>query len=172
MLNKQQKIELVTKLSDELKSQESWYFVGFAGLKFTELNALRSLLAEKGSRLRVIKTRLLAKALEKIGKAFPEQLLDKPIALLTTEDYLASAKILKVFTKDHPNLAIYGGYVEGENIDEAKVAVFAALPTADELKAKLVGTLNAPIFRFVNALRWNGYALVSVLKQQLESLSH
>lgn len=167
MLNKAQKIELVNKLSDELKSQESWYFVGFSGLKFTELNALRGLLAEKGSRLRVIKTRLLAKALEKIGKVFPDELLDKPIALMTGEDYLASAKILKVFTKDHPNLTIYGGYVEGENIDEAKVAVFAALPTADELKAKLVGTLNAPIYRFVTALAWPGRGVTSVLKQYL-----
>ncbi|MBI3260928.1 50S ribosomal protein L10 [Candidatus Berkelbacteria bacterium] len=171
MLTKAQKIELVNKLSDELKGQESWYFVGFAGLKFTELNELRRLLAEKGSRLKVIKTRLLAKALEKIGKVFPDELLDQPIALLTTEDYLSSAKILKVFTKDHPNLAIYGGYVEGDNVDQAKIAVFAALPSADELKAKLVGTLNAPMSRFVNALRWNGYALTSVLRQYLAKLT-
>ncbi len=171
MLKKAQKVELVNKLSEELKSQESWFFVGFAGLKFTELNELRRLLAEKGSRLKVIKTRLLAKALEKIGKVFPGELLDKPIALLTTEDYLSSAKILKQFTKDHPNLAIYGGYVEGENIDQAKIAVFAALPSADELKAKLVGTLNAPIFRFVNALSWPGRGVASVLRQYMSSKS-
>ncbi|MFY9484108.1 MAG: 50S ribosomal protein L10 [Patescibacteria group bacterium] len=171
MLKKAQKIELVNKLSDELKTQESWYFVGFAGLMYPEMSELRGLLRVKSAKVRVIKTRLLAKALEKIGKALPKELLDKPIALLTGEDYLASAKILKEFTKDHPNLSIYGGYVEGENIDQAKIAVFAALPSADELKAKLVGTLNAPIFRFVNALSWPGRGVASVLRQYMSSKS-
>ena len=171
MLKKAEKIELVNKLSEELKSQESWYFIGFAGLKFSELSELRAKLREKGSRLKVIKTRLLVKALEKIGQKLPQEILEKPVALVTVEDYLAAAKTLQTFAKDHPNLIIYGGYVEGDNVDKAKIAVFAALPSADELKAKLVGTLNAPIYRFVTALAWPGRGVASVLRQYMMSKS-
>ena len=170
MLKKAEKVELVNKLSEELKSQESWYFIGFAGLKFVEFNELRSLLREKGSRVRVIKTRLLAKALEKIGRKLPAEILQKPVALVTVEEYLSAAKTLQTFAKDHPNLIIYGGYVEGEQVDQAKVAVFGALPTREELYGKLVGSVHSPLYRIVNALRWNGFALTSVLKQQLQKL--
>jgi len=172
MLKKAEKVELVNKLSDELKSQESWFFIGFAGLKFVEFNELRTLLRQQGSRIRVIKTRLLAKSLEKIGNVLPQELLDKPVALLTGEDYLAAAKTLQTFAKDHPNLVIYGGYVEGANIDAAKVAVFGALPTRQELYGRLVGTVNAPMFRFVNALAWPGRGLVSVLRQYSQVTSN
>lgn len=172
MLKKAEKVELVNQLAEDLKGRDSWYFVGFAGLKFTELTELRSLLRAKGSRIKVIKTRLLAKALERVGKQLPQEILEKPIALVTMEDYLAAAKVLANFAKDHPNLIIYGGLVEGENVDQAKIAVFAALPTAQELQARLVGTLNAPMSRLVSALRWNGYALVSVLKQYASKVNN
>ncbi|MBI3495002.1 50S ribosomal protein L10 [Candidatus Berkelbacteria bacterium] len=120
MLTRQQKIEQANQLAAELKTQDAWYFVGFSGITFPQLNELRKLLREKNATMRIIKTRVLGKALESIGKTIPAETEGKPVAILTMEDYLTTAKVLTTFAKDHPNLTIYGGYVEGENVDSAR----------------------------------------------------
>ena len=55
-----------------------------------------------------------------------------------------SAKILSKFAKKNDKLKIIAGFMDGEVIDQAKVAEMALLPTLDEARAKIVGILTAP----------------------------
>lgn len=67
-------------------------------------------------------------------------------------DEVSPAKLLARFAKDHETFAILGGVLEGRSIAVSEVKSLAALPSREELLAKMVGSMNAPISGFVNTL--------------------
>ncbi|MBU0708043.1 50S ribosomal protein L10, partial [Patescibacteria group bacterium] len=79
-------------------------------------------------------------------------------------DEVTAAKILKDFSKTHPQVELSSGYLDGKVLDQVSVAELAALPSRDELIAKTVYTIKAPITGFVNVLAGNLKGLVYALK--------
>ncbi len=80
-------------------------------------------------------------------------------------------KAVVTFGKSHEALRILGAVIDGQFVDEAGVRILAALPGRDELYAKLVGSIAAPLSGLVNVLSGNLRGLVSVLKQYQEAKS-
>ena len=71
----------------------------------------------------------------------------------SAEDPVAPAKILNDFSKDHKALEIKAGILDGKVIALDEVKALAELPSREELLAKLVGSMQAPISGLVNVLQ-------------------
>jgi large subunit ribosomal protein L10 len=80
------------------------------------------------------------------------------------DDEVAPARIMAKFSKTNEAMEIYGGILEKSFIDSSRVRVLATLPDREDLLAKLVGTINAPVSGFVRVLAGNMRNLVYVLE--------
>ena len=87
------------------------------------------------------------------------------------EDEVSAAKIISKLGKDNENLKMLGGVLEGKAMDQAEITALSKLPSKDELLAKVVGSLKAPISGFVNVLGGNLRGLVYTLKAIKEQKS-
>lgn len=170
MLNRQQKAQQIDWVKEQVATGQPIVYLGYRGAKIVELDELRSKIYELGGLIKVVKTRLLKKAMEgsKIQdiNALPADMWDKPVALIMgTEDPIALSKIIAQFTADHKIVELFGGYIDSTVVDQTVIKQLATLPGREELLAKVVGSLMAPLRGLVWGLRWNQFALISVIEQ-------
>lgn len=169
-LTRTQKEQLVEKMEGNLESSATILLVSYKGLKMTELDDLKKTLREQGIGFQIIKNSLFKIALKKANLTIDEALLDQPVAVIWgAADEVMPAKLAVKFGKTAENLVILGGYVNKSYNDVDTIKKIAALPGREELYAKLVGTLNAPMYRLVNSLQGNLRSLVYILSQYQES---
>jgi large subunit ribosomal protein L10 len=166
MLTKQQKIELVKNLAEKIKAAKSAVFVDYKGLKVKDATDLKKSLRKEGVDYMVIRKTLLDIALKNAGiEGVEVKTMEGQIALsLSNEDEISGAKIIDTFAKKNENIKMLGGILGKQVMDAAEVKALAKIPSKEELLAKLVGTLNAPISGFANVLAGNLRGLVQVLK--------
>ncbi len=161
---KQTKEQAVQDLIAHLKDSKAAVFANFQGLKVSESEELRGICREQNVKYIASKKTLLKKALSELGMEVDTKAFEgAPAVVLGVEDEVAPAQIIAKFAKDHEMVNIFGGILEGNLIDDAKVKELSALPSKQELLAKVVGSLNAPVSGFVNVLAGNLRGLVNVL---------
>jgi len=162
---RQQKETELQYLQEKLKAAKSVIFAGASKLTVSDTEGLRRSLREQGGEVKVAKKRLLALALEKEGMPKADTANTKGNITLAfgIEDEVSPAKVFANFAKDNENLVILGGILEQQYIDATRVKALASLPSRDELIAKTVGTIKAPISGFVNVLAGNLRNFVYVL---------
>jgi large subunit ribosomal protein L10 len=163
---KQQKQVILRDLAKKFEQAKSVVFAHFTGLKVVDNEMLRQDLKQEQSEYYVAKKTLLNLALKDKNLAdFDPKGADGQLAVIFGyEDEVAPAKILNKFIKDHEGqVKFLGGILEGKVIDAKAVTILANVPTRTELYAKLVGSINAPVSGFVNALAGNLRNLVNVL---------
>ncbi|HOW60764.1 MAG TPA: 50S ribosomal protein L10 [Candidatus Moranbacteria bacterium] len=165
MLTKQQKIELVKNLTEKIKVAKTAVFVDFKGLKVKDSTDLKKALRAEGVDYVVVRKTLLDIALKNAGiKGISTKTMEGQVALsLSNIDEVAGAKIIDKFAKTNENIKMLGGFLGEQIMDAAEVKALAKIPSREELLAKLVGTLNAPVSGFVNVLAGNLRGLVQVL---------
>ncbi len=169
-LTRKEKENLIEKAIGDLQTAKSAILVNYQGLKVKEIHALKRKLREQGIGFQIIKNTLFKIAAKKEGIQIDEKLFDQPIAVVWgKDDEVIPAKLTAEFQKEAEKLTIIGGIINKSYADETIVKQYAALPGRDELYAKLVGSLNAPMYRLVNALQGNLRSLVYILKQYQES---
>jgi large subunit ribosomal protein L10 len=169
-LNREQKEQIVTEISEQLEKSKAVLLVNFTGLKVKEERDLKKKLREQGIAFEVIKNSLFKIALKKAKISLDDALLDQPIALIwSADDEVAPAKITVGFAKEMGKLQLVGGIIDQKFVDSDLIKQLAVLPDREELYAKLVGTLNAPMSRLLNALQGNLRSLVFILNQYKES---
>lgn len=169
-LTREQKEQLVKEINDGLKNAKTVVLVNYQGLKVKEIWDLKKRLRAEGIGFQITKNTLFKIALKKENIDIEENLLDQPVALVWgLQDEVTPAKLTVEFKKTAENLKIIGGIVNGMYADENAIKQLAALPSRDELYAKLVGTLNAPMSRLVNVLQGNLRGLVYILDQYSKS---
>lgn len=159
-----QKEQNVQTLSEQFKNAKSLVFANFQGLKVKESEELRKLCKDEQVVYMASKKTLVQKALEQAGMTTKVTDFEGSVSVaFGTGDEVAPARVLSSFAKKHDAVKIYGGVLEGNFIDGAKVNALAQLPTKQQLLGQLVGTLNAPVSGFVNVLAGNLRGLVTVL---------
>ena len=169
-LTRTQKEQHVSQISQELLKNKAVLLANFSGLKVKEQRALKKKLRQQGIAFEVIKNTLFKIALKNTKIELDQKLLDQPIALIwSAEDEVSPAKITVDFTKVAETLQLVGAIIDQKFVDPEFVKQLAALPSREELYAKLVGSLNSPMSRLVNALQGNLRSLVYILKQYQES---
>ena len=165
MLTKQQKIELVKELAEKIKVAKSAVFVDYKGLKVKDSTDLKKSLRKAGVDYVVVRKTLLDIALKNAGiEGASIKALDGQIALsLSNTDEISGAKIIDTFSKTNENVKMLGGVLGKQVMNAEEVKALAKIPSKEELLAKLVYTLNAPVSGFVNVLAGNLRGLVQVL---------
>lgn len=161
---KQYKQEAVQTLVADIKAAKSVVFANFQGLSVAESEELRNKCREQNIAFVASKKTLLKRALAEVGMEVDTKSFEGGVAVVFgKEDEVAPAQTIANFAKDHEVVTIFGGVLEGNFIDSIKVTELSKLPSKQELYAKLVGTINAPVSGFVNVLAGNIRSLVNVL---------
>ena len=156
---RQQKIETVKNLSEKFSRAKSVVFTDYKGLTMKQLSDLRSKLAEVQSEFTITKNTLL-------NKANPEINLQGPTAtLFGFDDEISPIKLLVKALKDASLGKVKSGFLGKDFLDEARILQLATLPTKDELRAKTVGILVAPLQGMVGVLQANLRNLVYALSE-------
>ncbi|MCP9221514.1 50S ribosomal protein L10 [Erythrobacter sp. LQ02-29] len=153
-MDRSQKTEAVAQLNAVFKEVGVVVVTRNLGLSVAQSTDLRSKVREAGATYKVAKNRLATLALKDTDYEGLEEYLSGPTALAWSEDPVAAAKATVDFAKTNDKLEIVGGSMGGQMLDEAGVRALAALPSLDELRAKLVGLVNAPatkVAQVVNA---------------------
>ena len=165
--NKEQKQEIVRTLKKQIEKSKSIVFASFDGLEVKENEILRKELKKENSEYVVAKKTLMNLAFEdaKIDNLNVRDFEGRVAAIFGYEDEVAPAKIVGEFQKTHEdNIDFLGGILENKYLSKEEVTALSKLPSKQELYAKIVGSLNAPISGFVNVLAGNLRGLVTVLK--------
>lgn len=173
-ISREKKEKVTEELKNKLDKAQSVVITDYKGLTVDEINELRNKLREKEVEYHVVKYTLLKLALKQRGLDNVDLADFKahPIALaFGYKDEVGTAKTVYEFAKEHEMLDIIGGISEGSNVSVDTIKNLALLPSQEELYAKLVGSINAPLSGLVNVLSGNLRGLVSVLGQYRDGIS-
>jgi len=163
---KEEKEKILEELKEKISKQKVTIFVDFTGLKTKDIFDLRKKLKMVDSQLKVTKKTLAQIAFNKSGLKTEIKKLKGEIAFVFgLKDEISPAKTIWQFAETNPNLKILGGFLENKFVEAEKIIELAKLPTREELLARLVGSISAPISNFVNVLEANIKGLIFVLKQ-------
>lgn len=164
MQTKSQKKETLAELKDKIDRQKSMVFIDFTGVKVKDIFGLRKKLKAIGGELKVAKKTLM-------GIVFKEKGIDLDFKKIKTEialvfgykDEISPAKIIYQASQENKNLKILGGLLENKIIESEKVIELAQLPGRQELLAKFVGSVKAPVSNLVYSLQYNLKGLLYLL---------
>jgi len=162
---------IVRELSEEFASAEAMIIVSLAGLTVSETEGLRTLLAEHGVRLRMVRNRLAKIALKERGLEAPDGLFAGSVAMAwgTPEDTIHAAKVLvKSKEKKAGKILVRGGLLEENLLGVQEATELADLPTKPELQAMLLGVLSGPARSLVGLVNAPGSSLARVLSAHAE----
>ena len=171
-MNRTEKQELITNLHEEFGRSPHAILVDFRGLSVPAVTEFRRKLRATGSRYRVVKNTLALRAikdtpLESLGPKFD----NTTGVAYTGNDPVALAKALVAFAKDNPALVVKAGMVSSQMLDADGVKALSSMPSLPELRAKLLGLLNAPATKLVRLLNTPASQLVRTLKAHEEKES-
>jgi large subunit ribosomal protein L10 len=165
-MNRTEKQQLIAELRKELETSPHAVLVDFRGLSVPAATEFRKRMRASGSRYRVVKNSLALRAskgtaLERIESKFEGT---TGIAY-SADDPVALAKVLVEFARDHPALSVKAGVVSGSQVLDAEgVKALSAMPGLAELRARLLGVLQAPASRLARVLAAPGSKLARVMK--------
>lgn len=132
------------------------------GLSVAEISDLRGRLRKEGAAYKVVKNRLAQKALNGEGDK-AGALFKGPVGIAYAPDAVSAAKVATQYAKDNEKFLIVGGFM-GETVLDAKaVDALAKLPSLDQLRAKLVGLIQAPATRIAGVVQAPAAQLARVI---------
>ncbi|NQV13415.1 MAG: 50S ribosomal protein L10 [Parcubacteria group bacterium] len=163
--SKQQKEEIVAQLTDKLNKAKSVVLTNYQGLTVSEVQELRQQMKEQAVDYHIVKNTLLKVSWDQSAlKGVELAKQDGPVAVaIGYEDEVAPAKLCWEYAKSHKSLEVGSGVLENKLLTKEEIEALAKLPSRDELIAKTVGTIKAPLTGFVNVLAGNLRGLVGVL---------
>ncbi len=135
----------------------------YSGLTVAEMTKLRNQLAEQGAELKVIKNRLAKIALDGKADGKADALFKGPVAIAFSADPVAAPKIAAEFAKSNDKLVLLGALLGQTVLDSEGVKALATLPSLDQLRAKLVGLIQAPATKVAGVLQAPAGQLARVL---------
>lgn len=154
LVDRAAKAELVTTLGEAFKATKVVVVAYYSGLTVAQMQTLRKQMKQAGANVKVAKNRLAKIALEGSDVASIAPLLKGPTLIASSGDPVAAPKVAVEFAKTHERFVILGGAMGKTTLDPNGVKALAALPSLDELRAKIVGLIQAPatkIAQVVNA---------------------
>jgi large subunit ribosomal protein L10 len=155
-LTKAKKQEVVDEVKNLLDSSKLTVVAQYDGTTVKQMQDLRRQARDNNTKVKVIKNRLVIKALsdiEKFKDADSSQLTSQLVYAFNSEDEVAPAKSLAEFAKKTPTMRFVGAYTdEGKFITSDEVKALASLPSKAELIASVVATLNSPMSDIINGV--------------------
>ena len=151
-LNRQEKAAMIEDVSALVAKSHSIVVAEYRGLDVESVTKLRAQARGEGVQLRVLKNTLARRAVDGTAFAGLSEKLYGPLMYGFSADPVAAAKVLANFAKDNDKLVLKAGAMPNFVMDEAGVKSLATMPSREELLAKLMATMQAPIGQFVRTL--------------------
>ena len=172
-ISRAKKGTIVASYEEAIASVQHAFVIGFKGITVEQVTELRRRIREKGGHYVVVKNTLARRAVD--GKPLGQlaEHFTGPTAIaFSLTDPVALAKVLTEFAKESPVLQFKAGVVEGRPIAANQVGEIAALPSREQLIAKLLYLLQSPVTRLVRVLAAAGpQRLATVLDQVAKNKS-
>ena len=123
------------------------------GLTVAEVSDLRRQMRQAGATYKVTKNRLTKRALEGTKFQALQPLFTGPTAIAYSDDPVAAAKVCFEFAKKNQKLTVVGGALDEEQLDIGRIEDLAQLPSLDELRARLIGVVQAPATKLAGVIQ-------------------
>lgn len=167
-LTKVQKNEVVSELSDLLTSSRMTVVAQFQGTTVKAIQELRRQARENGTAVKVVKNRLVIKALQENSElkgADTSALTGMLMYAFNSQDEVAPAQVLANFAKKQPTIQFVGAITaDGKFISADEVKALATLPSKNQLIAGIINTLNGPVNGIMSGLTGNLHGLLQGLE--------
>lgn len=151
-LNIEDKKAIVAEVAAQVAKAQTIVIAEYRGITVGDLTQLRKNARDKGVYLRVLKNTLARRALEGTSFANLGEHMSGPLIYGMSPDPIASAKVLNEFAKANEKLVLKAGIYDGKVMDQAAVKALASVPSREELLAKLLGVMQAPVSGFARLL--------------------
>lgn len=158
------KSELVTSLHGAFKDTGVVVVAHYAGMTVAQMTDYRRRVKEAGGSVKVAKNKLAKLALKDTDAAGIADLFKGPTCIAYSKDPIAAAKTAVAFAKENEKLVILGGSMGRTVLNAEGVKALASLPSLDELRAKLIGLLNAPATKIARTIKEPGAQLARVVQ--------
>ncbi len=161
---KEQKQKIIEDLKEKITLQKAMIFINFAGLQVKDILELKEKLRAIDSVFKVCKKTLLGLVLKEKKLAVDTETLEGQLAVVFAFDKeMPALKTVYEFSKTNENLEILGGFLENQFQEKEYLIELAQLPSKEELLARLVGSIRAPLSNFANVLQANIKGLIFAL---------
>lgn len=157
------KRELVATLNGVFTNTAVVVVAHYKGLTVADMQKLRAQMKLAGATVKVAKNRLATIALEGTDVASIQSLMNGPTLLAYSSDPVAAPRVAVDFAKAHDKLVILGGAMGKTALNLEGVRSLATLPSLDELRAKLVGLIQAPATKIAQVVNAPAAKLARVL---------
>lgn len=151
-LNLNDKKAVVAEVSEQLGKAQTVVVAEYSGIEVVNLTALRAKARDAGVYLRVLKNTLVRRAVVDTPFVALADELTGPLIYGLSADPVAAAKVLNDFAKTNDKLVVKAGCYGGKLLDKEGVQALASIPSREELLAKLLGVMQAPVSGFAGAL--------------------
>jgi large subunit ribosomal protein L10 len=138
------------------------------GMSVAQSTVLRQKMREAGAAYKVTKNNLAKIAVQDTDYVAISDMLTGPVGLATSADPVTAAKIAVEFAKTNDKLEIVGGAMGGQLLDADGIKALASLPSLDELRAKLLGLLQAPATKLATVIQAPAAQLARVFNAYAE----
>jgi large subunit ribosomal protein L10 len=153
-LIKKEKEKKVDILKNDFSNNAGVIFADYSSLKSEQSMIIRNKLYETNSTFKIIKNTLAELALKEsyLDMDFSQILMGPTSIVVSHEDIISTAKVLKELIKEFEVLKIKGGIIDGKLVDADTVNKLASLPSREILISQFMFNLASPIYTLVNVL--------------------
>ncbi|MDE2477444.1 MAG: 50S ribosomal protein L10 [Betaproteobacteria bacterium] len=151
-LNRTEKQAVVTEVAALAGKAQTLVLAEYRGIEVEPMTRLRAQARGKGVHLQVLKNTLARRAVQGTSFEVLAEDMSGPLIYGFSEDAIAAAKVLSDFAKTNEKLVLRAGAFNGKKLDAEGVKALAAIPSREELLAKLLGVMQAPLTGFVAAV--------------------
>lgn len=174
-LTKDQKKQVIDEVAALLADSKLTVIAKYEGTSVKQLQTLRKEAKASSTRVKVIKNRLVKQAIannDKLKAIDTSNINGQLLYAFNVEDEVAPAQNLAKFAKTNPTIEFVGAISkDGQLMSVEDVKVLANLPSKDQLRGQLVGTIAAPLSGFVGVMNANIRSLATVLQARADSIS-
>ncbi len=171
MLTRARKAEMIKDLSDKFSKSKATFLVDFKGMDVEQVTNLRKTLNGVGAELKVVRNTLAKRALADhpdSESVLSDKMIGTNAFVFAYEEAPAPAKAITEFSKDVEALQIKTGVMGKDELDQNKIKFLSTLPGKDELRAKLLGTLQAPATQLARVIQAVPQGMLTVLQAKVD----
>ncbi|HIU61621.1 MAG TPA: 50S ribosomal protein L10 [Candidatus Coproplasma excrementigallinarum] len=160
---------VVEEITSKIKASKAVVFVDYNKLTVAEVSELRNKCREAGCEYKVYKNTLVRKAFNDLGYTQFDETLNGPTAIAFSADEVTAAKLMSKAAKDYDTkIVVKCGFVDNAYVDKKGVEALATMPSREELVAKMLGSMQAPLANFAGVLNNLVSGIVRVLARVAE----
>jgi len=168
-ISKQRKNELIAQYTRWIGDSKALFLTEYKGLTMKDLDDLRSKARELGGEFHIVKNTLGRLAFREAGMEIPQGFLEGSTAIgFAFQDATPLAKLIADAARASDRLKVKGGYLDKRPLSSAEVVALAEMPPLPVMRARLLGTLQAPASQLARLLAEPARQLAAVIKAHTE----